>query len=346
MPLDLPPDEAATLRRGEGPAVQIDLIQTMIFHAAVAALRLGVFSALERGPRELGALAGELAVDEANLRVLLRLLVTGGYLTEGEDGYERTPAGAWLAGPENGFGAVLDFWHSLIGELWQGLEETVRTGKPQRDFYAWLGERPDVLTGFQGVQLRIAEWLEEEVLELAGPPGEPARLLDLGGGHARYSLAYCRRHPGLSVTVLDLPEALEPGRAAVEAAGLAERFTFLPGDLRTAEAPGGQDVVLLFNVLHGFPADTARALVGRAAGALRPGGRLIVMETLPDPVGSVREEAFTRGFDLNLIHTQGGRLHPVEAIAGWMAAAGCGPVERRDLTRSAGFCLLVADREG
>ncbi|GGS89670.1 SAM-dependent methyltransferase [Planobispora rosea] len=346
MPLDLPPDEAATLRRGDGPAVQIDLIQTMIFHAAVAALRLGVFGALERGPRELGALAGELAVDEANLRALLRLLVTGGYLAEGPDGYERTPAGAWLAGPDDGFGAVLDFWHSLIGELWQGLEETVRTGRPQRDFYAWLQERPDVLTRFQGIQLRIAEWVEKEVLELAALPGEPARLLDLGGGHARYSLAYCRSHPGLSATVLDLPEALEPGRAAVEAEGLTGRFAFVPGDLRTAELPGGQDVVLLFNVLHGFPALTARTLVGRAVGALRPGGRLILMETLTDPVGSVLEEGFTRGFDLNLIHTQGGRLHPVETIAGWMVEAGCSPPARHDLTRSATLSLLVADREG
>ncbi|MBG0815520.1 methyltransferase [Planomonospora sp. ID82291] len=346
MPLDLPPDEAATLRRGEGPAVQIDLVQTMIFHAAVAALRLGVFGALERGPRELGALARELAVDEANLRALLRLLVTGGYLAEGGDGYERTPAGAWLAGPDDGFGAVLDFWHSLIGGLWQGLEETVRTGKPQRDFYAWLQERPDVLTRFQGIQLRIAEWVKEEVLELAGLPGEPVRLLDLGGGHATYSIAYCRRHPGLSATVLDLPGALEPGRATVEAEGMTGRFTFLPGDLRTAEPPGGQDVVLLFNVLHGFPADTARTLVDRAVGALRPGGRLIVMETLADPVGSVREEAFTRGFDLNLIHTQGGRLHPVEEIAAWTTAAGCAPPARRDLVRAAGFSLLVADRQG
>ncbi|GAA5069495.1 SAM-dependent methyltransferase [Thermocatellispora tengchongensis] len=346
MPLDLPPDEAADLRAGRAPGAHLDLVHAMVFRAAVAGLRLGLFRALEDGPREPGELARELGADPFALGVLLRALESGGYVAEGPGGYARTPAGEWLSGPESGYGAVLDFWHEALGELWRNLEDTVRDGGPRRDFYTWLEARPALLARFQRMQRDLAVWLGEEVVALAGPPEGAARLLDLGGGHAAYSIAYCRRHPGLAATVLDLPAALGPGRAAAAAEGLAGRVAFLPGDLRIDEPPGGQDAVLLFNVLHGFPATVARAVVERAARALRPGGRLLVLETRADPCGGVRDTAFTRGFELNLVHTQGGRLHPVELLCEWLAGAGCAAPARYDLTRSATHVLLAADRAG
>lgn len=346
MPLELPPEEAARLRAGEGPAGSVEMIAAMTFHAVVAALRLGVFRALAAGPRTAGALAAELGVHEENLDALLRVLVTGGYLAHEPGGYTRTPAGTWLEGADTGYGAVLDFWHTLLGELWSGLEESVRTGVPRRDFYRWLEEHPETAARFQGLQRGLAEWLGEEMLEKVTLPDDASSLLDLGGGHALYSIAYCRRHPDLRATVADLPTALESGRKAAAEAGLNDRIGFLAGDIVTADLPTGQDAVLLLNVLHTFPADVARTVVGRAAAALRPKGRLIVMENLPDPVGGVLSTAFMRCFDLNLRHTQGGMLHPVERIAEWMTEAGCTPPERIVVTRSGEHVLLVADRDG
>lgn len=350
MPLELPEEEIRRLRAGEGPAPQIDLINTMTFHAVVAALRLGVFRELSEGPRTAARLARTLEADPGSLESLLELLVTGGYLrrTEPAGGappeYAKDAIAAWLGDADEGYGAVLVFWHSLLGELWEGLAESVRTGRPRQDFYAWLEARPRLSERFQNMQEGLASWLGEEVLELGPLPDGATRLLDLGGGHARQSVAYCRRYPGLHATVLDLPVALESGRKTVAAEGLADRITLLPGDLATDAPPGGQDAVLLFNVLHGFDEATAEAIVRRAVAALRPGGRLLLLETDSRPRGGVCDTAFTQGFDLNLRHTQGGRVHPVEQLSAWLTAAGCRTPARHELARSATHVLLVADR--
>ena len=34
-------------------------------------------------------------------------------------------------------------------------------------------------------------------------------MLDIGGSHGYYSVAICRRHPGLRAVILDLPEAIK-----------------------------------------------------------------------------------------------------------------------------------------
>jgi hypothetical protein len=106
----------------------------------------------------------------------------------------------------------------------------------------------------------------------------------------------------------------------------------------------GHDVVLLFNVVHGFPADVARGLVERAVAALRPGGTLLLLETTPQPRGGVADTAFTRCFGLNLFHTQGGQVYPLSTLAGWLVAAGCAEPEQYDLERSTSHVLLAARR--
>ena len=53
--------------------------------------------------------------------------------------------------------------------------------------------------------------------------------------------------------------ALEMARSQVEAAGLGERIDFVAGDFLADELPSGYDVLLLFNILHGF---TPRAKPG------------------------------------------------------------------------------------
>ena len=114
-------------------------------------------------------------------------------------------------------------------------------------------------------------------------PENAGSVLDVGGGHGWYSATLCRRHAGLSATVLDLPGSARVGREVIEAAGLAHRVTFVEGDARTAEFPGGQDAVLFFNLLHHLTETEIPALFERAAKALKPGGTLAVLDAFAEP---------------------------------------------------------------
>ncbi|MER7205524.1 methyltransferase [Streptosporangium sp. NPDC000239] len=330
MPLYLDPEEL----RYQAPGPHLDLIGAMAFRAAGAAQRLGIFEALTAGPSSAAELAARTGTDPGTLPVLLDGLVGFGYLDRGARGtYANSPMTAnsldrrdpWSYAP------ALAFWHDLLGELWDGLEETVRTGRPQADFYTWLEGRPRTLRDFQTMLDGMAAGMAPLIAETAPDPGE--RLLDVGGGHARHSIALCQVHPRLTATVVDLPGAIEGGRTRVEEAGLGDRVTLVPGDVTTADLGTGYDTALLFNVCHGFDAAANRALLGRVAAALRPGGALLVLETFADlPEGtSPVAEAFLRSFSLNLAVTQGGRLHSFADVAGWLAEAGFEHLERRGL---------------
>ncbi|GAA3042303.1 methyltransferase [Streptosporangium longisporum] len=342
MPLHLTPEDARRyLESGEAPGPHLDLIGAMAAQAAAAGLRLGLFEALADGPVPLPGLAAALGADPAGLRVLLGALTATGYLTEGPGGYAPTAVARSLLG---GYGNTLLFWQEVTAGLWGGLEESVRSGGRTADFYAWLGERPDVLARFQRLLREQAEWLGEEIVDAAPLPDGARRLLDLGGGHARYSIAYCRDRPGLRACVVDLPAALEAGRAATASAGLTGRVELLAGDVRGELPYRGQDAVLLFNLLHGFGEEEAAALVRAAVGTLRTGGIALVLERDPGHRGDAVARAFTSFFELNLHHTQGGRLHSPATVDGWLAAAGCPGTRRHVLTRSPAHVLTVATR--
>jgi methylase of polypeptide subunit release factors len=80
------------------------------------------------------------------------------------------------------------------------------------------------------------------VAQLLAPAG---RVLDVGAGAAPWSIALALADPAATVTALDLPSVLPVTRAEVQAAGLANRFTFSPADILTSPIePGGYDLIL------------------------------------------------------------------------------------------------------
>ncbi|WP_275888232.1 methyltransferase, partial [Nonomuraea lactucae] len=212
-------------------------------------------------------LAGKLDVAAEPLTVLLDALARFGYLHGDGTRYGvGRAASPWLdQGAAGGFAPALALWHDLIGELWTGLEEAVRTGRPPEPYYHWLERRPGTSRDFQAMLAGMARAIAPAVVEAV--PGVDGDLLDLGGGHAIYSVAFCQAVPGLTATVVDLPGALEEGRAAVEEAGLGGRIALVPGDLGDPIG-GSYGAVLLFNVCHGLDPRAGAALVGRAARAL------------------------------------------------------------------------------
>jgi SAM-dependent methyltransferase len=350
MPVPLPADQARQfVEADQAPAAHLDMLDAVSFRSAGAALRLGVFEALAAGPLPVPELAQRTGTDPLGLRLLLDALVGFGYLTRSAEGTYANSANTtrWLlrAAPDS-YAPVLSFWNAVLTELWTDLEGSVRSGRPSVDFYAWLESRPEVLADFQTMLRRLSGWLSEEIVSLVPAPPTDARLLDLGGGHGGYTIAFCQAYPGMRATILDLPGALEQGRRAVAEAGLAERVELRPGDLLTADLGTGYDLVLLFNIVHGYPAERLPALLERVAAALRPDGRVALLEPLAEvpqrPPGVA--DAFVRAFSLNLFHTQGGRAYRYDELVALLTAAGFGEPEEHVLTRSDADHLVLAVR--
>jgi SAM-dependent methyltransferase len=149
------------------------------------------------------------------------------------------------------------------------------------------------------------QWSSEPnalVAELLGglPPGD---AVDLAAGEGRHALWLAGR--GWRVTAVDFSGVgLERGRGQ---AG-ADRVTWAQADVtRWAAEPASLDLVLVA-YLHLPEADTI-AMLTRAVGWLRPGGRLLVLghdvENIDSGVGGPQDPAILHSVD---------RLAPVAAL--------------------------------
>lgn len=107
-------------------------------------------------------------------------------------------------------------------------------------------------------------------------------MLDVAAGHGRWGIAVARRNPRARLTALDWSAVLDVAAENAAAFGLADRFTRLPGDAFAVELGHGRDLVLVPNFLHHFDADTCVGFLKRVRAALAPGGRVAIVDFMPN----------------------------------------------------------------
>ena len=103
---------------------------------------------------------------------------------------------------------------------------------------------------------------------------------------------------------------------------------------------GEQGVVLLANLLHLFGEAECRAIIRKAAAALRPGGLLVVKDLEIAPDRSEPREGVL--FALNMaLFTREGDVHDPLVIDGWLREAGFAAAKRLRLDTSPGSLVLA-----
>lgn len=350
MPVSLTAQEAEGFESGRLAPAYLDLLGAAGFRACAAASRLGVFAALADGPATAAEVAERAGIDATMTGLLLRMLTAYGYLEVDGDRVALTEASRvhLVPGPRS-YTAVLEFWDRLLGDLWPSLEQSVRSGRPAEDFYGWLEDHPTERETFQAMLAGLAGRLSGELRERVPlPPG--GLVLDVAGGHGRYAVEYLTADPEARALIVDLPGALDIARTTCEGAGVGGRCTYAAWDLRSGDPlpAAGADVALLYNVVHGFTAETNMRLLHQVAEALAPGGLVGVLEQLGAAVTERTpcNEAFVQMFSLNLAHGQSGRSYTLDDITGWLAEAGFADVADSALDASATDHLITAHRPG
>lgn len=341
--------ERLLLQTDQLPGPLVDLFAAVGFRAVWAALNLGIFEALERGEAlTAGGLAEAVRADERGITHLLGVLQALGYVQEQGGGWTNTTMTRrrMVRGADKNVIAGFHYWGTALAELWQDLEGSIRAGQPATDLYAWLEQRPYALRDFQEWTIAVARLTGDEITRKAPLPPGARRLLDAGGGHGAYSIAFCRRYPELAATIFDLPGAVAIGRETVEAEDMNARVSTQEGDLLQDDLGTGYDVALLFNIVHGFRPDQNRLLLGKVAAALNPGGQLIIMEQFAGRAPTPLAEAVAQILGLSFYHLLGGQIYPYAEVAGWLTETGFPAPRRVDLRQAPGSSLVVAARAG
>ncbi|GIJ35904.1 methyltransferase [Micromonospora sediminimaris] len=169
-------------------------------------------------------------------------------------------------------------WVRTMGRwarAWARLTDVVRNGGPALGHDIRLTEDPAYLADLEVGFFRYATRLAEELAVCIPGPLEGA-LVDLGGGCGAYSMALCRRHPGLTSVIWELPDAVPLASKVIAEHGMADRVSVVGRDYTREEYGTGLAAVLMSNMLHSERRETAADMLRRAHRALAPGGRLIV----------------------------------------------------------------------
>lgn len=233
------------------------------------ALDMGIFSSLAEG-KDIGEIARDLGLEAVMAGLFCDTLCDMGLLERRGERYANTPAASAYLVRSSPYYQGRSFDH-LRRDLprWQSLGEVLRSGPliMKRDEFfneRWIcaiAERS--LCG--GVQ-RVASQVSEAIR-----PEQWGRMLDLGGGHGLYAIAFCAIHPTLEAVVFDRPEIVPVTARYIERFG-ATRVATMAGDYTTDDIGSGYD--MLFSSFTGIGAEPR--MIPKLTSALVPGGHLII----------------------------------------------------------------------
>jgi SAM-dependent methyltransferase len=285
--------------------------------AIVAATEMGVFEALAGGGRSAAEVASACGMDARATEQLLNFLVSMRYLRYRQGAYELTKqTRRWLLKGEGGIRDLV-LMKRLEWRWIDGLEGYLRTGVPA-NVHGTMS--PDDWQVYQRGMRAQASIGAANLARLLPIPKGAREMLDIGGSHGYWSVVLCRRHPDLRATVLDLPDAVAHAAPLLEREGMGDRVVLRAGDaLKDDIGTDAYDVVLLFSLVHHFDEATNRRLVSRAAAALRPGGRMFILEPLRAKPRGGQQGAF---FDLYFGLTSESGTWTMDEMRDWQVAAG------------------------
>lgn len=312
--------ERLALMLGKVPIPLLDTIfSIMKARALMAGVRLGVFEAMREGHHSARELASRLSLDADCLELLLRTLVHADYLVQRGDRYALSKLGrrTLVSGAEMELVGFVE-WNYTQWEFVGHLEELIRTGKGV-DFHSALKD-PARWGHYQRGMLELARRHAPVLAAQVPVPHGSRKLLDLGGSHGLLGAAICRKHPPMQSTVIDLPAAISHARDLARAEKIDDVVEHRAGDLLDGGLEGGNDVVLLSNVLHHFRPEQVRQIVTNAHAALRKDGTIAIWDMETPPKDSPASD--TDGAALFFRLTSSASLYPGDDYANWLRSAG------------------------
>jgi SAM-dependent methyltransferase len=246
-----------------------------ISQALKAAIQLDIFTKIGEGTNEVSTLAKSIGASERGTRILCDYMTVHGFLTKENGRYGLTQESGLFLNKKSPayFGSVANF---IVSEAhaasFGALAEAVRKGgcalamgdntKPKDEFWVPTAEFVAVLIG-------AAE-------------GKPCKVLDIAAGHGMYGITVARRNPKAEIVALDWPAVLQVAQENAKKFAVSDRHSVRPGSAFETDFGDGYDYVLLTNILHHFDEPTCEKLLRRVHAALKPGGKAIIVEFVPN----------------------------------------------------------------
>jgi 2,7-dihydroxy-5-methyl-1-naphthoate 7-O-methyltransferase len=294
--------------------------------AVRAAASLRIADHIVDGTADLHALAECSGSDPAVLAKLMRFLVCRGVFAEPEPSrfaltalsvglLDNHPSGLRRLLDSTGIGAKMD-------RAIAGLDLALRTGRSPyaalhgAPFYQDLARTHVHGSSFDQIRAQHAESFASELAaNYDWPPS--GHVVDVGGGTGAVVAALLSTYPGMSATLLDMPDTVTAGMRRIDQTGLSARCSPAPGSF-FEPLPPGADIYLLVNVLHNWNDEDATIILRNCASASHAETATLIIERLTDS-----DDARTMSsMDLRMFLIVGGQERSAEEFSRLAGAAG------------------------
>jgi demethylspheroidene O-methyltransferase len=287
----------ARLARRDGAEI-FDLVQGFVRSGVLSALiELRVLHRLMDGPSAAADMAPDCGMAPDRMEILLQAGAAMGLLRRRRDGRFRIARkGAAILGVP-GLEAMIRHHHVFYSDMADPvalLRGEVETGLAR--FWPYVHGADGTVSEadaarYSDLMAQSQTLVAEDTLRMISLRGV-RHLMDVGGGSGVFATEVAARYPGLTVSVLDLPEVIPDAQQRLARQGLEARITCRSGSFREGPLPGGADAISLIRVLYDHDDETVADLLAKVHAALPPGGRLIVSEPMsggarPDPACDV-----------------------------------------------------------
>lgn len=281
-------------------------------HILFAAIDLGVFGYLT-SPATVHELAEDAGTDPELTEKLLNVLTALGFLEKRQDKYaNRGVARKYLV--EGG-----QFYRGNLLELrkrglkdWRAIVEALREEKTRKSGKEDLEHEEvfDEIFTHAHAEAAVSGPLQRAVRAVASLDEfkSAERLLDLGGGHGLYSIAFSQLNSSLDVSLFDFSHVTKIARGYLEKYGKEEEVDLIKGDFTKDDIGEGYDIVFASDVSL-----SEENALGKIHDSLKDNGFLAYRRWVLDrdrvsPLTSVL-------FDFKM--AVGGSDHPVRTLEGY-----------------------------
>jgi ubiquinone/menaquinone biosynthesis C-methylase UbiE len=279
----------ATASQGAGPSPE-RIFSTLVAYqqteALKAAIELDIFTKIGEGANEVRSLAGAAGASERGVRTLCDYMTIFGFLTKDSHRYALTQESAIFLDRRSPayMGAMANFLASdMHRESFGALADAVRKGGSATTHGDNTKPRDDFWVEFARSMAGLATPNAEFIAGLIGAAeGKAVKVLDIAAGHGMFGITIARRTPVAQIVALDWPAVLNVAQENAKKFGVADRYSTRPGSAFDVDFGQDYDYILLTNILHHFDPAGCETLMRRVHAALKPGGKAITLEFVPN----------------------------------------------------------------
>ncbi len=291
--------------------------------ALAVAVELDVFTAIHNRHNSAEKISKYLKLPLRSTRILLDSLVGIGLLAKSKLAYLLTAESkTYLVKSEPHYlGHIFSRMDDNF-KLWPRLGEVVKTGKhvngvdyaTKVQFYSQLAR--DIFPTSYASSILAAKKIG------VGKSVTGLKVLDIACGSGAWGIAFALADKTTRVTAHDFPEVLDVTKQYIKRFRLDNQYSFLPGDLQTLDFGKSQyDAIWLGHICHCLGELDSRKLLKKCFEALKPGGRLLIGEFVPNDLKTADSVSLLFALQM-LLDTAHGEAYSLKEFKRWLGLTG------------------------